>query len=80
MKLEIWNARRVADARRWEAVHRAWARREIFAAPAYVRLFAEEHDEPLAAYAETSSGFILYPFVLRPVDRAAPGRRTAAGG
>lgn len=79
MKLEIWNARRVADARRWEAVHRAWARREIFAAPAYVRLFAEEHDEPLAAYAETSSGFILYPFVLRPVTapHLAGGQRPA---
>jgi hypothetical protein len=67
MKLEIWNARRAADASRWEAVHRAWAGREVFAAPAYVRLFAEDHDEPLAAYAETASGFILYPFVLRPI-------------
>lgn len=67
MKFEIWNARRAADLSRWLAVHRAWAAREVFAHPAYVRLFAGEHDEPLAAYAETPTGFILYPFVLRRI-------------
>lgn len=67
MNLEIWNARRTADVRRWQAVHQAWAGREVFAHPSYVRLFASEQDEPLAAYVETPSGFILYPFILRPV-------------
>lgn len=67
MRLEIWNARRTADVNRWLAVHRAWPAREVFAHPAYVRLFAGEHDEPLAAYAETPTGFILYPFVLRRI-------------
>ncbi|WP_328425715.1 GNAT family N-acetyltransferase [Micromonospora sp. NBC_00389] len=77
MNFEIWNARRTADATRWLAVHRAWAAREVFAHPSYVRLFAGERDEPLAAYAETQSGFILYPFVLRPVTArhlVRPGR------
>ncbi|MET8350256.1 GNAT family N-acetyltransferase [Micromonospora sp. NPDC005206] len=77
MNFEIWNARRTADAARWLAVHQAWAAREVFAHPSYVRLFAGEQDEPLAAYAETPSGFILYPFVLRPVTAphlVSPGR------
>ncbi|MEH0841656.1 GNAT family N-acetyltransferase [Micromonospora sp. CPCC 205711] len=67
MNLELLNARKSADVSRWLAVHRAWALRDVFAHPAYVRLCAGEQDEPLAAYAETASGFILYPFVLRPV-------------
>lgn len=70
MDIEIWNARRTADATRWRAVHRAWPVREVFAHPSYVRLFAGERDEPLAAYAQTPSGFILYPFVLRPITAA----------
>ncbi|WP_446219627.1 GNAT family N-acetyltransferase [Micromonospora sp. IBHARD004] len=78
MNFEIWNARRIADATRWLAAHQAWAAREVFAHPSYVRLLAGEQDEPLAAYAETPSGFILYPFVLRPVTAphlVSPGRR-----
>ncbi|WP_089155636.1 GNAT family N-acetyltransferase [Micromonospora sp. NBS 11-29] len=66
--LEIWDARREADATRWAGVHAAWPAREVFAHPAYVRLFAGPRDEPLAAYARTEQGFVLYPFVLRPVD------------
>lgn len=65
MNLVIWDARKTADVSRWLGVYQAWAGREVFAHPSYVRLFAGAHDEPLAAYAETSSGFILYPFVLR---------------
>lgn len=68
MRLEIWNARDPRDAARWADVHRAWPRREVVAHPAYVRLFAGDHAEPLAAYARTGSGFVLYPFLLRPVD------------
>ncbi|MFY1575471.1 lipid II:glycine glycyltransferase FemX [Verrucosispora sp. WMMD703] len=68
MKLEIWNARHPRDTARWEKVHAAWPDREVCAHPGYVRLFAREQDEPLAAYARTRDGFILYPFLLRPVD------------
>jgi hypothetical protein len=48
----------------------------VFAHPSYVSLFASHDDEPLAAFAETGSGFILYPFILRPLT--APHLRTAA--
>ncbi|MEV0427399.1 GNAT family N-acetyltransferase [Micromonospora sp. NPDC050495] len=68
MELEIWNARECRDQARWRAVHEAWAEREVCAHPGYVRLFATERDEPLAAYARTRNGFVLYPFLLRPVD------------
>ena len=68
MRLEILDARKPADDERWRALHRDWDRREVFAHPAYLRLFAGPQDEPLAAYARTEHGFVLYPFLLRPVD------------
>jgi hypothetical protein len=65
--LEIWNARDDADRSRWSRLHESWEAREVFAHPAYVSLFAGDADQPLAAFAETPAGWILYPFVLRPV-------------
>ncbi len=75
--LEIWNAREPADRSRWERLHAGWARREVFAHPAYVSVFAGEGEEPLAAYAETPGGWILYPFVLRRIEAsgASSGER-----
>lgn len=67
VKLEIWSARDARDRDRWQNVQAAWPTREVFAHPSYVALFAAEQDEPLAAFAETESGSVLYPFVLRPV-------------
>jgi hypothetical protein len=66
--LEIWDARDPVDRSRWERLHADWERREVFAHPAYVSLFAPEPDRPLAAFAETAGGWILYPFVLRRID------------
>ncbi|MGC5052967.1 lipid II:glycine glycyltransferase FemX [Micromonospora sp. DT48] len=68
MRLEIWNARDPQDEARWLRAYEAWANREVCAHPRYVRLFADEREEPLAAYVRTRSGFVLYPFLLRPVD------------
>lgn len=69
-RLAIWDASVADDRARWEAVHAAWPAREVFAHPAYVRLFAGPRDRALAAFAETPAGWIVYPFVLR---EAAPG-------
>jgi len=64
--LEIWNARDKADGSRWSRLHAEWEGREVFAHPGYLSLFAGDEDRPLAAFAETPAGWILYPFVLRP--------------
>ncbi|GIJ77665.1 Acetyltransferase (GNAT) domain-containing protein [Micromonospora phaseoli] len=76
MRLEIWDARNPSDEARWRAVHEGWADREVCAHPSYVRLFAGQAEQPLAAYARTRHGFVLYPFLLRPID--APHLRDAA--
>jgi hypothetical protein len=73
MRLEIWDARDADGAARWRRAHADWPTREAFAHPAYLSLFAGERDEPLAAYAETGSGPVLYPFILRPVATGTPG-------
>jgi GNAT acetyltransferase-like protein len=70
--VEIWDARDPADRSRWERLHASWERREVFAHPAYVSLFASEPDRPLAAFAETPGGWILYPFVLRRIEAPEP--------
>ena len=66
--MEIWDARDPADRERWERLHAGWERREVFAHPAYVSLFAADSDRALAAFAETAGGWILYPFLLRPIE------------
>ncbi|MGR6318425.1 GNAT family N-acetyltransferase [Micromonospora soli] len=68
MRISLWDARDPETASEWRSRCASWPAREVFADPAYVRLFATERDQPLAAFAETDSGFILYPFVLRPID------------
>ncbi|MBO4205808.1 GNAT family N-acetyltransferase [Micromonospora echinofusca] len=77
MEIEIWDARDPADAARWQAAFDAWPDREVVAHPGYLRLFAAEHDQPLAAHATTRHGFVLYPFLLRPID--APHLHAVAG-
>jgi hypothetical protein len=74
MQISIWNARDEDARRKWLEAFSAWPTREVFAHPSYVSLFARPDDEPLAAYVETARGFVLYPFVLRPID--APHLKT----
>ncbi len=76
MNVQVWNARDAGDFENWSAVHREWPGREVYAHPSYVRLFAGERDEPMAVFAESPSGAVLYPFVLRPID--APHLAAAA--
>lgn len=68
MKIAIWDARDPAAVAEWRARCASWPAREVFADPAYVRLFAAERDQPLAAFMETDAGLILHPFILRPID------------
>jgi Acetyltransferase (GNAT) domain len=65
--LEIWNARDDAERARWSRLHASWPGREVFAHPDYLSLLAGDDEQPLAAFTETPAGWILYPFVLRPV-------------
>lgn len=66
--LEIWDARDPADREGWERLHAGWEHREVFAHPAYVEMFAGPGERPLAAYAESTDGWILYPFLLRRIE------------
>ena len=55
------------ESAEWLAHWRVWPGREVFAHPAYVRLFANPADRVLCATLSTSGGGVLYPFLLRPV-------------
>jgi hypothetical protein len=55
------------DLAEWLARWQAWPGREVFAHPAYIRLFARPGDRVVCAAVSTASGGVLFPFVLRPV-------------
>jgi hypothetical protein len=54
---------------RWIAFWESWPKREVFAHPNYVRLFASPHVEPLCAcWHGDGQGSVLYPFLLRRLE------------
>lgn len=62
--LEVTNlAERAAWLQAWENC----PDREVFAHPAYVRLFARECDQVFCAWMDHPGGGILFPFILRPL-------------
>jgi hypothetical protein len=56
-----------AERAEWLACWQAWPGREVFAHPAYVRLFARPRDRAMCAALSTADGGVLFPFLLRPV-------------
>lgn len=56
-----------AELAEWLARWQAWPGREVFAHPAYVRLFARPEDRVVCAALSGTRGGVLFPFVLRPV-------------
>ncbi len=57
-----------AEAADWLACWQAWPGREVFAHPAYVRLFARPEDRVVCSTLSTADGGVLYPFLLRPLN------------
>lgn len=63
----VLDAAQPADRQRWLDHWQTWPGREVQAHPAYVELFAGPGERALAAVARSSTGSVLFPFVLRPV-------------
>lgn len=57
-----------AEAADWLALWKAWPGREVFAHPAYARLFARSEDRVVCATLSTDEGGVLFPFLLRPLN------------
>ena len=51
----------------WLRLWEEWPRREVFAHPEYVKLFARGCDHAVCAVQETPRGMILLPLILRPL-------------
>jgi hypothetical protein len=67
LEFSILDAGVPADLTAWRQLWSAWPDREVMAHPDFVRRFAREGDQVLAAAACTAQGGILYPFILRPL-------------
>ena len=55
------------DRDTWIQLWESWPDREVMAHPEFVRLFAQEGQQVLAAAARGERGGVLYPFILRPL-------------
>jgi hypothetical protein len=55
------------DRATWIHLWEAWPHREVMAHPDFVRLFAREGQQVLAAAACGEKGGVLYPFIRRPL-------------
>jgi len=66
---EILNARQPDDANRWLSLWQQWPKREVFAHPEYVKLYADGESRPLCAIWESEEIHVLYPFLLRDLTR-----------
>lgn len=67
--IAVWDAASPSDHRRWIGLWESWPRREVFAHPNYVTLFADGDARAYCAALGTDDGGILYPFILRTLDR-----------
>src|ERR1041384_7601358 len=54
------------DYATWIHLWEAWPDREVMEHPEFVRLFAREGQQVLAAAARGGKGGVLYPFIRRP--------------
>jgi CelD/BcsL family acetyltransferase involved in cellulose biosynthesis len=77
--LRVLDAGRDVDRAVWLELWRKWPEREAFAHPAYVALNAQPGTRPLAAVLESSRGCVLFPFLLRDLEREPYCRAAHAG-
>jgi hypothetical protein len=66
---QLWDAADAADRRAWLEAWTSWPDREVFAHPDYVRLYTGSGERALCAAQAVSGSFVLYPFLLRSLDR-----------
>lgn len=69
-----------AEAAEWRARWQAWPGREVFAHPAYVRLFAGPQDRCVCATLSTTDGGVLFPFIIRPLNAEPWTEKTEIAG
>jgi len=69
LAFEILDADVPLDRASWIHLWEAWPNREVMAHPEFVRLFAGRGQRVLAATARGAQGGVLYPFILRPLNR-----------
>ncbi len=69
MKLSILDARRPDERAEWVRLWESSAERDVFAHPTYAEQFAGEGDDVLCAVGLWDDGGVLFPLLLRPIDR-----------
>ncbi|HEY4262418.1 MAG TPA: GNAT family N-acetyltransferase [Schlesneria sp.] len=68
-QFKVLDRNKAAERTEWLALWNAWPEREVFAHPDYPALFAKPGDQILCAVEVTTSGGVLFPFLLRPLAR-----------
>lgn len=68
MSFSVLRADVPEERERWLQLWRAWPRREVYAHPCYVELFADEECSALALAVCAPGGAILFPLIRRPLS------------
>jgi len=76
--MQILHAHKPEEARYWLSLWEAGREREVFAHPGYAGLFAGNGTQACAAVLEQEQGSVLYPFLLRDLQKE-PFWQPAAG-
>jgi len=75
---QVWNSTEPGDLARWLAAWQSWPRREVFAHPDYLGLFAGKEDRVLCAASSDGRSTVMYPFLCRDL-KALPWFRRNEG-
>ncbi|WP_289054518.1 GNAT family N-acetyltransferase [Carboxylicivirga marina] len=68
-KFKVLNANIPEEYQQWLDIWESWDGKEVFAHPGYVSLYKKQ-SEPYCAILNLSESSILFPFCLRPIDKA----------
>ena len=67
-EFHVWSTE-PGDVERWLECWHAWPRREVYAHPGYLRLYADDRSRPLCAAWTGDEGTVLYPLLLRDLTK-----------
>ena len=70
MSFTVWHAGNPAEAGEWLRAWNEWPEREVFAHPAYVRLFETDENRAACAVWRDGAATVLFPLLIRRISLA----------
>jgi hypothetical protein len=68
-EFKVFDYSNPSDFEAWLNLWNQWDKREVFVHPFYLNLFSDASSHPFCAAYVSKAGFVLYPFLLRTLDK-----------